>query len=442
MSSEPSRGGRKLEAAIAAFDLAARVRGGRAIDVGASTGGFVSVLLENGAAHVTAIDVGHGQLRPALARDARVASLEGADFKTLALSIAPGPFDFFTVDVSFVAGRSMLRGLAFRLREGAEGVVLVKPQFELPGSLVRNGKVDAPALRRRALDSFAAKATRLGFEVLSWRDSPVPGGSGTVEIIAHLRFAGRPESMPRPGERKPGRAVEARRQRTETGRSWHWFAVAAPGLEGPLHAELASLPGLAEVRQVEGGVELSGPFVAGATVNLWSRIATRVLLRLGEVRARDFAPLRRGLAKLPWPSFIPRDRPLRVDVSTRHCRLFHTGALAETAVLAIEDCVGSLPVRDRQEQGASEHEDDGSTRVLLRGQDDRFLASVDASGALLHRRGWRREAGPAPLRETLAAGILALCEHDAGEPLADPMCGSGTLAIEAAARARGLRFYR
>ena len=81
-------------------------------------------------------------------------------------------------------------------------------------------------------------------------------------------------------------------------------------------------------------------------------------------------------------------------------------------------------------------EDEDCTRILLRGQDDRFTASIDSSGALLHRRGWRLEAGRAPVRETLAAGVLALCEYDPELPLVDPMCGAGTFAIEAAALAR------
>jgi len=184
---------------------------------------------------------------------------------------------------------------------------------------------------------------------------------------------------------------------------------------------------------VEGGVEFKGTLGAGMAANLHSRIATRVLLRMGEEKARDFAPLRRSLAKLPWQNYIPRDRPLRIDVSTGHCRLYHTGALAETVELAIADNVGKLPKREKQVQT---REDDDSTRILLRGRDDRFTASVDSSGALLHRRGWRLEAGRAPLRETLAAGILALCEYDPALPLVDPMCGAGTFAIEAAAMAR------
>jgi putative N6-adenine-specific DNA methylase len=411
--------------------LAARVRGVHALDLGASTGGFVAVLLEQGASHVTAVDVGHGQLLADLARDRRVTSLERADFKTLSLDVAPGPFDFFTVDVSFVAARSMLRGLAFRLRAGAEGVVLVKPQFELPSHLVRDGKVDTPDVRKRAVETFRAKAERLGFQLLGYVDSPVAGGSGTIEILAHLRFAGRPESMPRIGERKPARPQT--KESPQIPGELHWFAVASPGLEQPLGIELAALSAVEQARAVDGGVEFSGTLAAGMAANLHSRIATRIVLRMGEVKARDFAPLRRGLAKLPWPSYVARDRALRIDVSTSHCRLYHTGALAETVELAIADCVGQLPKREKPPQPT---EDDDCTRILLRGQDDRFTASIDASGALLHRRGWRLEAGRAPLRETLAAGLLALCEYDPALPLVDPMCGAGTIAVEAATMAR------
>jgi putative N6-adenine-specific DNA methylase len=398
-------------------------------------------LLACGAGRVCAIDAGHGQLAPELVRDPRVTNLERTEFKTASLTVAPGPFDFFTVDVSFVAARSMLRGLAFRLREGAEGVVLVKPQFELPSHLVKDGKVDAPELRKRALETFAAKAERLGFVLLSFFDSPVAGGSGTVEILAHLRFAGRPESMPKVGERKPVRPVAKKAPKANA--KLRWFAVASPGLEAPLCAELAMLADVQDPRVVEGGVEFSGALGAGMAANLHSRIATRVVLRMGEVKARDFAPLRRSLAKLPWQGFVPSDRALRIDVSTGHCRLYHTGALAEGLELAIKDCVGDLPKREKRPEAPAEakveatvNDDEDCTRILLRGQDDRFTASVDSSGALLHRRGWRLEAGRAPLRETLAAGVLALCEYDPALPLLDPMCGAGTFAIEAATLAR------
>src|SRR4051812_14173681 len=103
-----SRAGGKLEAAISRFDLGGAIRGARAVDVGASTGGFTEALLKHGATSVVAVDVGRGQLVAALKADKRVTSMEGVDWKTLSLDEAPGPFDFFTVDVSFVAARNML----------------------------------------------------------------------------------------------------------------------------------------------------------------------------------------------------------------------------------------------------------------------------------------------------------------------------------------------
>src|SRR3954466_2390537 len=141
-----SRAGGKLEAAIARFGLGGALRGARAVDVGASTGGFTETLLAHGAGQVLAIDVGHGQLAAKLRDDPRVTSMEGVDWKRLSLHEAAGPFDFFTVDVSFVAARNMLRGLAFRLQPGASGVVLIKPQFELADRQVRGGRVDDPNL--------------------------------------------------------------------------------------------------------------------------------------------------------------------------------------------------------------------------------------------------------------------------------------------------------
>jgi putative N6-adenine-specific DNA methylase len=179
-------------------------------------------------------------------------------------------------------------------------------------------------------------------------------------------------------------------------------------------------------------VEFQGPLAVGMAANLHLRIASRVLVRLGQVKARDFAPLRRQLAKLPWERFLPRDRPLRVDVSTSRCRLYHTKALAETLELAVRDSLGALLPRPPRSDDDDQSSDELS-RVLLRGEEDHFTVSVDASGALLHRRGWRLETGRAPLRETLAAGVLALCGYDPQFPFLDPMCGSGTIVLEACA---------
>ena len=119
--------------------------------------------------------------------------------------------------------------------------MLVKPQFELPDHLVRAGKVDDPVLRTRALDTFRAKAESLGFRLLAFADSPVTGGEGTVEILTHLRFEGRPTHLPQPGERKPARPKPGRRR--ELPARLTWFAVASPGLETVVGDEVGRLPG-------------------------------------------------------------------------------------------------------------------------------------------------------------------------------------------------------
>jgi len=116
-----------------------------------------------------------------------------------------------------------------------------------------------------------------------------------------------------------------------------------------------------------------------------------------------------------------------VRASASHCRLYHTGALAETAQLAIGDAVAGA-------HGAAP-DTEADVTILVRGTDDRFMFSADASGERLHRRGARLETGAAPLRETLAAGLLALAGWDPAMALCDPMCGAGTIVIEAASQA-------
>jgi len=424
-----SRAGGKLEAAIDRFGLTAAVAGARAIDVGASTGGFTQALLAHGARSVLAVDVGHGQLHPSLRADPRVTSLEGVDWRRLSLAVAEGPFDFFTIDVSFVAARNMLRALAFRLRPDAEGVVLVKPQFELPDKRVKAAGADTARLREEALDKVRERASGLGFEIVAHFDSPVAGGSGTIEALAHLRFAGRPETMPQPGERKRAAAPPRAAGPADAPATLRWFAVVAPGLEDVARAELEALPDVSEIAAETGGVAWTGPPVSGYRANLWSRVATRVLARVGDVEAREFGKLRHRAARLPWRLFVAGGASVTARASASHCRLYHTGALAEAAVLAVTDAVPGARAAGREE--------DADVTLLLRGVDDRFTFSADASGERLHRRGARIETGAAPLRETLAAGLLALAGWQPGTALVDPMCGAGTIVIEAAMQSLG-----
>ena len=422
-----SRAGAKLEAALDRFGLAAAVAGARAVDVGASAGGFTEVLLSLGAASVLAVDVGRDQLHPSLRDDPRVTVREETDWRHLPLHEAEGPFDFFTVDVSFVAARNMLRGLAFRLRPGAQGVVLVKPQFELPDRQVKGGEVRDQNLRQAAVDKVRRRGEALGFDLLADVDSPVAGREGSVEILAHLRFNGRSERLPAPGERRRGTAP-SRRAKIST-EALRWFAVVAPGLEPAARREVEALSGVSDVQAEPGGVEWTAPVLGGLEANLWLRTATRVLARVGTAEAREFGKLRRRAAGLPWDRFVARNAAVAIRASTSRCRLYHTGALAENAVLAIADTVPGVH--------AAAKDDPAALAILIRGVEDRFTFSVDASGERLHRRGARLEIGAAPLRETLAAGLLALAGWDPSQPLCDPVCGAGTIPIEAALAAIG-----
>jgi putative N6-adenine-specific DNA methylase len=205
------------------------------------------------------------------------------------------------------------------------------------------------------------------------------------------------------------------------------FAVAAPGLEATVAAEVRALPGARDVTEVAGGVEWTGGRDVVWRANLRLRVATRVLVRLGEVRARDFAKLRAGAAKLPWRDVAAARPRVEVSASARRCRLYHTGAIAERVEGAVADAFG----------GTAAAADAPALDVLVRGEDDRFVVSVDSSGELLHRRGWRVDTARASLRETLAAGLLDLAGWTPAEPLVDPMCGAGTIVIEAALAALG-----
>ena len=306
----------------------------------------------------------------------------------------------------------MLRALAFRLRPGAEGVVLVKPQFELPDRRVKAAGADTARLREEALAKVRERARGLGFEIVDHFDSPVAGGSGTDRGARPpaLRRAALTR-MPRPGERKPAAAPRAAAPAARPS-TLRWFAVVAPGLEDVARDELEALPDVAQIAAETGGVAWTGPPASGLRANLWSRVATRVLARVGEVEAREFGKLRHRAARLPWRQFVAPGASVAARASASHCRLYHTGALAEAAVLAVADAVPGARAAGRDE--------DADVTLLLRGVDDRFTFSADASGERLHRRGARVETGAAPLRETLAAGLLALAGwrpgHGAGRP--------------------------
>ena len=180
-----SRGGEKLDAALEHFGV--DVRGLRALDAGASTGGFTDCLLQRGAAHVVAVDVGHGQLHPRLRSDPRVEVRERTNVRSLRPDDVGGPFDVVVADLSFISLTTVLGGLVALARPGAPLVLLVKPQFEAGRAEVSRGRgvVRDPAVHAqvRARVDDAVRST--GAAIMGWMTSPLRGADGNVEFFVH-----------------------------------------------------------------------------------------------------------------------------------------------------------------------------------------------------------------------------------------------------------------
>jgi 23S rRNA (cytidine1920-2'-O)/16S rRNA (cytidine1409-2'-O)-methyltransferase len=186
-----SRGGLKLAHALDHFhiDVIART----ALDIGASTGGFTDVLLRHGAAHVVALDVGHGQLDWRLRNDRRVTVLERLNARLLTpdtFGEAPRLFEIVTIDVSFISLRLILPVVPPLLAPQADIVALVKPQFEAGRDEVgKGGLVKDPAVHRRVVEMVIAEAERLGLACVAETPSPIEGMEGNREFLLHLRGA-------------------------------------------------------------------------------------------------------------------------------------------------------------------------------------------------------------------------------------------------------------
>lgn len=191
-----SRGGLKLEGALAATGVP--VAGRLCLDVGQSTGGFTDCLLQQGAAHVVGVDVGHGQLHARLAADARVTAIEKCNARALEAAQlrdaapfaggAPVGFDLIVGDLSFISLTLVLPALAPLLRAGGELLMLVKPQFELqPAQIGKGGIVRDAALYDQVEARLREAAQACGLHVQHWLPSPIVGGDGNREFFIHAR---------------------------------------------------------------------------------------------------------------------------------------------------------------------------------------------------------------------------------------------------------------
>jgi len=189
-----SRGGEKLDRALSEFGI--NVRGARALDIGASTGGFTDCLLKRGAAHVVAVDVGYGQLDWGLRNDPRVTVMERTNFRALAADTFAGePFDLIVADASFISLRTILaRAVSFLAPDG-EIVALVKPQFEAGRArLGKRGVVRDPEVHRAVLREIRDAMTELSLIPTALTASPLVGPAGNREFL--LRLERRGEAVP------------------------------------------------------------------------------------------------------------------------------------------------------------------------------------------------------------------------------------------------------
>lgn len=180
-----SRGGHKLAGALDAFGM--DVEGANAIDVGASTGGFTDCLLQRGARSVTAVDVGYGQLAWKLRQDTRVTVVERTNIRRVDGDLPGAPFDLAVIDVSFVGLAKVLPAVSAVLRDSAEMVVLVKPQFEAGKARVgKRGVVRDPHVHADVLRGVMSAADAEGWAAIGLTWSPITGPEGNIEFLVRL----------------------------------------------------------------------------------------------------------------------------------------------------------------------------------------------------------------------------------------------------------------
>ena len=227
-------------------------------------------------------------------------------------------------------------------------------------------------------------------------------------------------------------ALERRIKHHLIGRPQRFFAVTAPGLEALCRRELLALPCDFKITGTEkGGVAFEGRLHEVYDANLYCRTAHRFLMRIETFRATNFETLVRQTAVIPWELYLQPGCPPKIHVSAHQSRLYHSAAVAERLQQGIQIRMAALPAF-----ASPATANRPAQRIHARLTRDQCLLSIDSSGANLHKRGLKRQGGQAPLRETLAAAVLMRAGYSGREILCDPLCGSGTFALEGALMAK------
>lgn len=207
--------------------------------------------------------------------------------------------------------------------------------------------------------------------------------------------------------------------------SFEIFLATEPGLENALYHEVRS-KGFKRVKEVKGGVTLEGGWPEVWRANLWIRGASRVLARVASFKVQHLSDLSKLTQEAPWKDILYPEHSFRVQVSCSKSRIYHSGAAAERIEKGISEALNVSPLPD------------SDIKIMGRIDRDVCTLSIDTSGNLLHKRGYKAAVNRAPMRENMAALFLQQCGYNGSEPIFDPMCGSGTFVIEAAEIAQRL----
>lgn len=197
------------------------------------------------------------------------------------------------------------------------------------------------------------------------------------------------------------------------------FLATAPGLEDLLCDEVRS-KGFKRAKAIPGGVTIQGGWPEVWRANLWVRGASRVLARIASFQVLHLAQLDKCAREIAWGGILNPGTPFRVEATCSKSKIYHSGAAAERIEKAIGETLKTKPRPDAE------------ITVMARIERDICTISIDTSGALLHKRGYKESVNKAPMRENMAALFLQQCGYKGTEPVFDPMCGSGTFVIEAA----------
>lgn len=215
------------------------------------------------------------------------------------------------------------------------------------------------------------------------------------------------------------------------------FVICAPGLEAVTGAEMMRL-GVKPEKSEAGGVSCKGSIQDVMRLNLWLRSASRVVVRVAAFHASTFHELERRAKKIEWNRYLNDKSAVSFRVTCKKSKLYHSDAVAERFMKALSAQVKGANFEVSDEKDDDDSEAGAAQQFIVRLFRDDVIVSIDSSGELLHRRGYRLATAKAPIRETLAAAILLAAEWSGTTPLLDPLCGSGTLPIEAALIARNI----